>query len=53
MHMGINDPAGKYDELSSTFMRLMFQTYNSNSGDKNIPILDSSMSARSASSPMY
>merc|ERR1711918_20063 len=51
--MGVNDPSGKYDELNSPFMRIMFQIYSSAAGDKNIPVLDETMSARSEGYPAY
>jgi hypothetical protein len=27
MHLGINDPDGKYEDINSNFLKLVFQTY--------------------------
>ena len=40
MHFGVNDPTGEYSGISSTFLKLMVQTYKSNKGDVNVPSLD-------------
>ena len=46
MHMGINDPTGEFNDFSSTFLKFMIQSYKSNMGDINVPILDEGMQNR-------
>jgi hypothetical protein len=46
MHMGINDPTGEFNDFSSNFLKFMIQSYKSNMGDINVPILDVGMQNR-------
>lgn len=40
MHFGINDPSDTYKNIDSQFLKLMIQTYKSNMGEVNVPVLD-------------
>ena len=44
--MGVNDPDGYYDMISSPLVKLLMQTIKTSSGDKTPPTLDANMIQR-------
>lgn len=51
LHISVNDPKGQYEQIESTFTKLMVQMYRSNKGDVNVPKLNDDMQNRVKDTP--
>lgn len=53
LHLGVNDPDGEYEDIQSTFMKIMIQTYKSSAGGIIVPLIDADLDSRLVQAPYY